>query len=99
MSENIMVRIVVIFLIQKLIWNKIEYEFLQMEKSHLNLTICNGIKQKNPKINRLSCSLVRFFSEFLDQLFHQPQLLMFTVTVNVTWTNKKLIVGKNQKIK
>ena len=35
------------FLIQKLIWNKIEYEFLQMEKSDPKLNIYNGIKQTN----------------------------------------------------
>ena len=60
----------VIFLIQKLIWNKSEYEFLQMEKSHPKLTIYNGIKQKKTEINRLSCSLGQFFSEILDQLFY-----------------------------
>ena len=36
----------VIFLIQKLIWNKSEYKFLQMEKSHPKLPIYSGIKQK-----------------------------------------------------
>ena len=86
LKNNTLVYTLAHFLIQKLIWNKIEYEFLQMEKSDPKLNIYNGIKQtKKTKINRLLFSVGRFFSEILDQLFHQPQLLHYVciVLINV----------------
>ena len=45
----------VIFIIQKLIWNKIVCEFLQMEKSHPNQLFTresNNYNFKNKKINQ-----------------------------------------------
>ena len=72
----------VIFLIQKLIWNKSEYKFLQMEKSHPKLTIYSRIKQQQKKINQLSCGVGQSFSEILEQLFHQPQLLHYICSFN-----------------
>ena len=44
-----------IFVIQKLIWDKIEREFLQMEKSHPNQLFTresNNYNFKNKKINQ-----------------------------------------------
>ena len=55
----------VIFLIQKLIWNKIEYEFLKIENSQPKLTIYNGIKQKKPqKLIYYHVVWVDFFQKF-----------------------------------
>ena len=46
--------------------------------------------KKPSKINLLSCSLVDFFSEILDQLFHQPQLLHYLCIVLIdVYTQKQ----------
>ena len=73
----------VIFLIQKLIYNKIECEFLQIGKSCPNQLF---IKESNNhtfkiKINRLSCNQDQFFSEVLNRLFHQLQPHHYKYTV------------------
>ena len=70
-------------MIQNLILKQIKCEFLQIKKSHPKLTIYQKMTQTYffKKINQLSCSLGRFFSEILDQLFHQLQLRHYVCTV------------------
>ena len=65
LKSNTLVYTLVIFLIQKLIWNKIKYEFLKMEKSHPKLTIYNGIKRKKrQKLIYYHIVRVDFFQKF-----------------------------------